>query len=250
METKALYDQHAQRWIRHEPSSLSDFTGRPPMFEMCGDVSGRHILDVGAGEGYCSREFARRGAASVTGIELSEQMVACARSEEQRQPQGIRYEQGCATDLHRFEDGAYDLVVAVFLYNYISVADMRRSMAEVRRVLRPHGQFVFTVPHPAFAFIRTRREPPFFFTTGDQGYFSGVDQKFEGEIARRDGTALPVQMVHKTVADYFAAMAAAGFSAQEVRELGVTPEHLKLDPAFFTPLKDVPLHMAFSLQPT
>ena len=83
MDTESLYDANAGKWERKAPSSLSDFTGRPAVFEMCGEVSGLDILDLGAGEGYCSRELAARGARSVTGVELSEQMVITARRQEQ-----------------------------------------------------------------------------------------------------------------------------------------------------------------------
>ena len=106
--------------------------------------------------------------------------------------------------------------------------------------------FVFSVPHPAFAYVRRTNAAPFFFDVGSSGYFSGRNHQFQGEIHRRDGSALPVQMIHKTFADYFEALGDAGFTAlPEVRELAVRPEHLELDPAFFGPVADVPLHAAF-----
>jgi SAM-dependent methyltransferase len=240
----ALYDKHASRWQRRKPSSLSDFTGRPAVFDLCGDVSGLDILDLGCGEGYCSRELAGRGARSVTGVELSAEMVQLARAQEDELKQGITYRQGDVTRLED-ADASYDLAVGVFVYNYVTAGQMLASFREARRVLRPGARFVFAVPHPSFAFIRKDRAPPFYFDVADAGYFSGRDVRFQGEIRRRDGTALPVQMVHKTLGDYFDALRAAGFSAMpEVRELRVLPEHLALDPGFFSPVADVPLHLA------
>lgn len=240
----ALYDKHAARWRRREPSSLSDFTGRPAVFDLCGNVSGLDVLDLGCGEGYCSRELAGRGARSVTGVELSGEMVQLARAQESELRQGIAYRQGDVTRLED-PDTSYDLAVGVFVYNYVTTAQMLASFREVRRVLRAGGHFVFAVPHPAFAFVRRDRAPPFYFDVGDAGYFSGRDARFQGEIRRRDGTALPVQMVHKTFGDYFDALRAAGFAAMpEVRELRVLPEHLALDAGFFSPVADLPLHLA------
>lgn len=243
-DTARLYDAHAARWRRRAPSSLSDFTGRPPVFELCGDVTGLDVLDLGCGEGYCSRELASRGARSVTGVELSAEMVELARVQEAELRQGIAYRQGDVTAL--VDDAAsYDLAVAVFVYNYLDLEATRASFREVRRVLRPGGHFVFAVPHPAFAWVRRERAAPFFFDVGAAGYFSGRDETFEGEVHRRDGTALPVRMVHKTFADYFDALSSVGFTAlPEVRELGVRPEHLELDRGFFAPVADVPLHLA------
>lgn len=244
VDAGALYDQHASRWQRREPSSLSDFTGRPAVFDLCGAVAGLDILDLGCGEGYCSRELAARGARSVTGVELSAEMVRLAQAQEAELKQHITYRQGDVTRLED-ADARYDLAVGVFVYNYVTAAQMLASFREVRRVLRRGGHFVFAVPHPAFAFIRTNRGPPFHFDVGDAGYFSGRDARFQGEIQRRDGTLLPVQMVHKTLGDYFEALQAAGFPGMpEVREPRVLPEHLALDSGFFSPVADLPLHLA------
>lgn len=245
VDTGELYDEHAARWQRREPSSLSDFTGRPAVFDLCGPVEGLDIIDLGCGEGYCTRELAGRGAGSIVGVELSQEMVQLARAQEAQLGQGITYRQGDVTALED-ADASYDLAVAVFVYNYVDTGQMLASFREVHRVVRPGGHFVFAVPHPAFAFIRTDRTPPFYFEVGAAGYFEGRDVQFQGEIYRRDGTALPVQMVHKTLSDYFDALAAAGFvSMPEVRELCVKPEHLELDNEFFGPVAEVPLHMAF-----
>lgn len=244
VDTGTLYDTHAARWQRRVPSSLSDFTGRPPVFELCGDVSGLDIIDLGCGEGYCARELAARGAQSITGVELSAEMVESARAQDAELGQGIRYRQGDVTALDD-ADASYDLAVGVFVYNYVNTKQMLQSFREVHRVLRPGGQFVFSVPHPAFAWIRTARKAPFFFDVDGAGYFSGRDTQHQGEIYRRDGTALPVQMVHKTFADYFDGLRSAGFQTMpEVRELYVQPGHMKLDAEFFAPVADVPLHMA------
>jgi SAM-dependent methyltransferase len=248
VDTERLYDRNASRWQRRKPSSLSDFTGRPAVFDLCGAVEGLDILDLGCGEGYCARELAGRGAGSVTGVELSKEMVQLARAQEQELGQGIVYRQGDVTKLDD-ADASYDLALGVFVYNYVDTAQMRASFREVFRVLRAGGHLVFAVPHPAFAFLRREKAPPFFFDVAEDGYFSGRDRKFQGEIRRRNGSALPVQMVHKTFTDYFGALRAAGFSSlPEVRELGVLPEHLALDPGFFGPVADLPLHVAFRVE--
>jgi SAM-dependent methyltransferase len=245
-----LYDATASRWVRREPTSLSDFTGRPRTLELCEPVAGRRVLDLGCGEGYCARRLMQMGAAEVLGIDSSSQMIEAARSEEAREPLGIRYEIGDAVALPQLADASFDLVLAVFLFNYLDVDAMRRCMAEVARVLRPTGRFVFAVPHPALPFVRDE-EPPFYFSVGSGGYFTNRDRRFPGKIWKRDGTALEVQLVHKTFEDYFRALAAAGFRAlPALLELGVTPEIEAIDPAFFGPLADVPLHAAFAVDRT
>ena len=43
-----LYDGTAQRWMRKEPITLSDFTGRIPLLAMAEPVAGKSVLDIGA----------------------------------------------------------------------------------------------------------------------------------------------------------------------------------------------------------
>lgn len=245
--TKILYDQSADYWARNEPISLSDFTARPSVLEMCEPVSKAKILDLGCGEGYCSRELQRRGAAEIYGIDLSEGMIKAAQRQEQGSQSVIRYEARCATNLAHIEDESFDQALAVFLFNYLTVEQMTQCMREVFRVLRPGGRFVFSVPHPAFPYMRAA-EYPFFFDVGEIGYFSQRDQQFQGRIWKRDGSWLGVQLVHKPLEAYFEALSNAGFSSMPgVKELRVTPEHLKIDPDFFQPLFDYPLHLAMQI---
>jgi len=240
--TRNLYDANATSWVRNEPTSLSDYTARTRVLELCEPVANKQVLDLGCGEGYCSRLLRRRGA-DVFGIDISPQMVERARKAEQDEPLGIPYAVGDAPRL-QLETRRFDLVLAVFLFNYLSVEQTRQTMANVHAMLRPGGHFVFSIPHPAFPFMR-EPAPPFYFETGDAGYFSARNTLFSGQIWKRDGVALNVQLVHKTLEDYFDALRLAGFDAMpELIELRVTEDMVAIDPPFFSPLLDMPLHIA------
>jgi SAM-dependent methyltransferase len=244
-EARVLYDRTAARWSRRQPSSLSDYTARPQVLAMCEPLAGRRVLDLGCGEGYCSRQLSQRGA-QVVGIDVSERMIELARQAEQAQPLGIRYHVGDAVTAD-LGTASIDLVLAVFLFNYLGVEAMRRTMVNVHRMLRPGGHFVFAVPHPAFAFMRDPA-PPFYFDIGSAGYFSARDRAFDGRIWKRDGSALDVQLVHKTLEDYFEGLRLAGFTAMpRVTELTATREMVDLDEDFFGPLFDLPLHLALEV---
>jgi ubiquinone/menaquinone biosynthesis C-methylase UbiE len=246
-QTQKLYDETALRWVRTEPSSLSDFTARPVVLDMCEPISGLQVLDLGCGEGYCSRQLKQRGAKSVHGMDLSQEMIAAAKAQENKDSLGISYEVNCATHLNQLADAEIDLVVAVFLFNYLTVEQTQQCMTEVFRVLRPGGRFVFSVPHPALPYM-SEKNPPFYFQVEQNNYFSGRDQLFPGRIWKLDGSWLDVQLVHKTFQDYFETMKAAGFrTLPVVKELHVLPEHLELNHEFFSPLIDLPLHVAFEV---
>ncbi|UKO97041.1 class I SAM-dependent methyltransferase [Nostoc sp. UHCC 0870] len=245
--TRDLYNQTSANWVREEPISLSDFTARPFVLKLCEPCTQMQVLDLGCGEGYCSRELSRRGAAQVYGIDISEGMIEAARLQDKKNPLGIKYEVGCATNLKQFGNGEIDLVVAVFLFNYLTIAQTQECMREIARILRPNGRFIFSVPHPSFPYMREATYP-FYFQVDGAGYFSKRDQQFPGRIWKRDGSWLNVQLIHKTLEDYFNSLNIAGFNKMPVmKELCVTSEHIALDKSFFSPLLDLPLHLAIQV---
>jgi len=243
--TSELYNRSAQNWKRAEPKLLSDFTARPFLLSWCEAVDAQSVLDLGCGEGYFTRQLKQRGAARVEGIDSSREMISAAAAAEEAEPLGIRYQVRDATQLSGFRDGEFDLVVAVFLFNYVDCEKMTEIMKGIFRTLRNGGRFIFSVPHPFFAFLH-EETPPFLFQRNGAGYFSGRNKLFEGKIWQRDGSNVPVRCIHKTLDDYFRALTAAGFTSMpDVRELHAQPKHLEVDPEFFAPLKGKPLHLAF-----
>jgi SAM-dependent methyltransferase len=245
--TEAIYDAEAARWARSEKVLLSDFTARPLVVDALMPLSGRHVLDLGCGEGYVSRLVMQAGAASVFGVDISAEMVERAR---QATPDSspMQFATGNLSQPMALSRQHYDRIMAVFLFNYITIAEMTDVLRLARKLLVPGGRFVFTIPHPCFPYMRASA-PPFFFDHEGQSYFGGADQTYEGRIWRRDDTSVPVRCVHKPLEAYFRALREAGWTQlPEVQELRVLPEHLALDPTFFGPLEGQPLHMLFALK--
>lgn len=103
------------------------------------------ILDLGCGLGYFAREARFRGARSVVGVDISERMLADARS--RSDDAGISY---VRSSLEAFEPEAdgFDLVVSMLALHYMD--DYAGVLRRVARCLVPGGRFAFSVEHPIY----------------------------------------------------------------------------------------------------
>jgi len=117
---------------------------------LLGDLSGRRVLEIGAGAAQCARYVATQGA-RVVATDLSAGMLRQALDLNDR---FNRLESGLTVPLAQcdaaslpFGDAAFDLVFTA--YGAVPfIADTAAVMRECARVLRPGGRFVFSTTHP------------------------------------------------------------------------------------------------------
>lgn len=98
--------------------------------------TGSRLLDAGCGSGRELDELARHG--HVAGVDLSEICVACTRS------RGHADVHRAAIEQMPFADATFDLVTCLDVIEH--TPDDRVALAELRRVTRPGGLLVVTVP--------------------------------------------------------------------------------------------------------
>ena len=96
------------------------------------------VLDLGAGTGAMFPYFQKR--ASVHATEPDRHMRRRARERAEREGSDVKLHDAGAADLP-FPDGHFDAVVSSMVF--CTVPDVEGSLAEVRRVLRPGGEFRF-----------------------------------------------------------------------------------------------------------
>lgn len=112
---------------------------------LLGEVSGRRLLEIGAGGAQCSRWVRARGG-QVVATDLSRGMLATAVRLNAASTGPVPLAQCDAVALP-FGDGSFDTVFTA--YGAVPfVADSAALMVEVARVLRPGGRFVFATTHP------------------------------------------------------------------------------------------------------
>ncbi|MGK5629512.1 class I SAM-dependent methyltransferase [Streptomyces sp. URMC 123] len=147
-----LYDEIGEAFEGFKSLPLAQYVEVPGFLAMVGDVRGKSVLDLASGTGFYSRQFKRRGATDVLGIDISSEMVAAARKFEERDPLGVRYEVGDVSDLRPLER-RFDVATAVQLLNYAQdAAAMERMCRNVRRSLVPGGEFFVFLQKPDYRF--------------------------------------------------------------------------------------------------
>lgn len=175
---------------------------------LLGDVRGRRVLEVGCGAGQCAR-WLRRAAAEVVGFDLSARQLAHARALAVRT--GIAVPLVHADALHLpFATASFDLACSAF-GAVPFVVDSAAVMAEVARVLRPGGRWVFSVTHPMRWVFPDDAGPAGLVAV--QSYF---DRSPYVERAA-DGTPQYVEQ-HRTLGDRIAEITGAGFRLRALVE--------------------------------
>lgn len=111
------------------------------------DGAYRDILDMGCGFGKSARPFVDRfPEARVVAIDLSAPVLKLAHRQAEKLGKRIAFKQRIAEDTG-FPDASFDLVTATMVIHEQPMPVMRRTLAEMHRLLRPGGRAVILDYH-------------------------------------------------------------------------------------------------------
>lgn len=148
-ERVAQYDQIGEKYDEYARTATGKRAECYSFFRMVGALQGKRVLDLACGVGFYTRLLKQCGAAQVTGVDISPEMIRLANQQEQAAPLGITYQVGDAAALPQM--GRFDLVTAVFLLNYATSKDQMRDMfRSVYANLAAGGRFIAFTENPAF----------------------------------------------------------------------------------------------------
>jgi len=195
----------------------------PRLQAMLPEISGKRIVDLGCGFGWFCRWAREHGAAEVLGIDISDNMLARARSA--APDNAITYLQHDLATLELPKD-RFEIAYSSLAIHYLE--DVAQFFAKVHTALVPGGHFVFSTEHPIL--MASRRAQ--WLTHLDGGVTWPVDS-YLVEGARTTEWFTPgVVKYHRTLATTLNALIAAGFAITHVEEYGPTPEQIATQPGW------------------
>ncbi|USH04102.1 class I SAM-dependent methyltransferase [Grimontia kaedaensis] len=182
---------------------------RPNLQAMLGDIKEKNILDLGCGSGVYAGYFLSEGAASVTCLDFSAEMVNIVKNKFNKRVSA--YAQDLSEGLPKEADGQYDVIVCPLVIHYLK--DLTALFSDVYRVLKPGGYMAFSTHHPFADFECS--------TSGN--YF---DTELVQEEWNTVGTPVQVNFYRRPLVEITNAVTNAGLSITQISE-GQVSETIK-----------------------
>jgi SAM-dependent methyltransferase len=207
--------------LRRTESGLNAALEQPALMRLLPtSLDGLDVLDLGCGFGDFASTAKAKGAAQVTGIDISSRMLAVAR--ERVTDPTVSFV--CAPiETAALGEAAFDLIVSSLALHYIE--DYAAIVEKVARALRPQGRFVFSVEHPVAT------------ANGDYEWqCDAAGNKLHWKLdryreeGRRESTWFVDGVIkyHRTVETYVNGLIDAGLILTRLTEPEATPEALEM----------------------
>ncbi len=211
-----LEQQGAEQYCR-SPRLSNEYIAWPAVKDLCGDLSGKNVLDLGTAAAETAKKLYALGA-HCTAIDISPIMLDIA--QKSIPTLDITYLLRDCTNLHGVADNQFDIAVLNFLLCDINTKDKISSiLQETYRVLKPGGKAVFTIHHPLQCMLPVEeiKTPPLVSNMGPSNYFSSGDEVIRKIRTVKFGIA-NVKNYHWTLEDYVTCFVDAGFLVDAIRE--------------------------------
>jgi SAM-dependent methyltransferase len=155
---REFFNVQGDRYVRLRGAiwrAIGEFNRNEELHDLYDPPAGKRVLLYGCGPANDAGRYVREGAASVSGIDISDGEIQLAwkraRAEGYADKVDFRAGDAMATG---FPDDAFDLIIGNAIIHHL---DVHRALVELRRILAPGGRAVFLEPLAANPLLRLGR---------------------------------------------------------------------------------------------
>ncbi len=206
------------------PRSIHGLDGAPEwpaIHALLPDLNGKRVVDLGCGFGLFARWARQHGAASVLGLDLSQNMLARAKAS--TEDANIDYR---IADLETLElpEAAFDLAFSSLAFHYVT--DFARLIRTIHRALVKDAHLVFNIEHPVYM----AAAQPSWIVEADGRKTWPVNNYAREGVRTSDWLAKDVVKYHRTLATTLNTLLDTGFAIRRVVEFAPSAEQIAAAP--------------------
>lgn len=227
--TQNIFDNevffNSYKALRETDNNYNILLEQPAMKELLPDLNGKTVLDIGCGFGINCMDFINGGAESVTGIDISQKMLAVAR--EQNSSKGIEYINMDMNDIPSLGK-KYDFIYSSLAFHYEE--DFERLAKDMYNLLNQSGILLFSQEHPLNTAIQGAHQNKMIklFHNNMREY---ILQDYNIRGMRKENWFVDgIEKYHRTFADIINALCKAGFKIESICEPLPSDEALRKRP--------------------
>ncbi len=225
-EVKDIWNQNADFWdemMGNEGNDFHKYLIEPTQERLLNLQLEELVLDVACGNGQFSRRMAQAGA-RVVAFDFSQGLIERAKARTIQDAGRIQYMVMDATDTDRLMDlGKQRFDAAVCTMALMDIAVIEPLIWSLARLLRADGRFVFSVLHPCFNSLGSRRLLEEEDRDGELTMMHSVRvSEYSRQTARKTlaaiGQPAPAYVFHRPISTIFNACFSVGFVLDGLEE--------------------------------
>ena len=202
----AYYDTIAKKWhsaTGYRGGPLKEFLLNDLLIGKIPDLSGRSILELGAGNGYFLPLLMRRRSGQIPNrivvTDASAAQLDMAKTH--FRIDSAEYLRLDARSQFPFEQDSFDIVLSTMMFNEVSDSGLKKALGECSRILSDKGLLIISVIHPEFVDNLDKRD--------------ALRNDRKGLLTMPGSKDLRVPVVRRSVQKYERLCSWAGFSCKK-----------------------------------
>jgi ubiquinone/menaquinone biosynthesis C-methylase UbiE len=209
--------------MRENQAGLNQILEQPAILALLPDVKGMTVIDLGCGAGELCRRISSLGAKSVTGVDISSNMLELANRDV---PVNVSYLKSAMEDV-RFPSESCDLVISSLAFHYVK--DLPGLLRNIYTWLKPSGTLLFSMEHP-IATCSQGIHHGWIKDSADKKLYWPLDCYQQEGVRESHWFVKGVIKYHNTISTILNSLIDCGFVIQAVKEPAASEEDEKIWP--------------------